>query len=82
MATGFGLPGNAALRGLVVAAAATAVFGLPQLAMLPGLLAPMLPFGGVFVGKVAYGAALGAAVSAMSVRLALGDAARVKGEAG
>jgi hypothetical protein len=74
--SGLGLPANVAVRSLSIALLVVALAGVAHWLLLPRLLPAAVPFGSVLVGKAVYGGLLGAAVTLVAVRAALGDAAR------
>lgn len=74
---GVPLPANLAARALLVALVVAGVAVAAQALLLPSLLPPAVPFGAVLAGKALYGGLLGAGVTRVALRAALGDGQRV-----
>ena len=73
---GLPLPANLAARSLLIALVVAGVAAALQWWLLPRLLPPAVPFGAVLAGKAVYGGLLGAGVTLVALRAALGDAER------
>jgi hypothetical protein len=67
------LPRNVGVRAICTALVVTVVAGIVHWAVLGPMAGVAFPFASVLIAKVAYGAALGAAITAWSVRNALAD---------